>query len=148
MTKLAEEERALASRFEVKTSADSHFSWLRTRMSVERTLMSWVRTGTALIGFGFTIVQFFERLGGFQGVAPASRPYMARYIGLLLIGLGVAGVLVAIWQYRRMVDYLKHAYEPLAGIDRITGHTPLQAIALALVLIGIFAFFAVLVRAL
>ena len=31
-------------------------------MSMERTLMSWVRTGTALIGFGFTIVQFLERL--------------------------------------------------------------------------------------
>ncbi|MGH7173561.1 MAG: DUF202 domain-containing protein [Gemmataceae bacterium] len=24
--------------------------------------MSWVRTATALIGFGFTIVQFFDRL--------------------------------------------------------------------------------------
>lgn len=33
----------------------SHFSWLRTRLSVERTLMSWVRTAIALIGFGFTI---------------------------------------------------------------------------------------------
>ena len=43
-------------RFEIKTSAESHFSWIRTRLSVERTLMSWVRTGTALIGFGFTIV--------------------------------------------------------------------------------------------
>ena len=36
----------------------SHFSWLRTRLSIERTLMSWVRTSTALIGFGFTIFQF------------------------------------------------------------------------------------------
>jgi putative membrane protein len=148
MTNLAEREKALAARFEVKTNAESHFSWLRTRLSLERTLMSWVRTGTALIGFGFTIVQFFERLGSFEGVDPAARPQLSRYVGLLLIGLGVVGVLVSIWQYRQMVGYLKHGFEPLAGVDRITGHTPLQAIALALVLIGIFAFYAVLTRAL
>ena len=48
-------------RFEVRPTASDHFSWLRTRLSVERTMMSWVRTATALIGFGFTIVQFFSR---------------------------------------------------------------------------------------
>ena len=37
-------------RFEVKGDVASHFAWLRTRMSMERTLMSWVRTATALIG--------------------------------------------------------------------------------------------------
>jgi uncharacterized membrane protein YidH (DUF202 family) len=51
------------NRFAVRPTVDTHFSWLRTRMSTERTLMSWVRTATALIGFGFTIVQFFERFG-------------------------------------------------------------------------------------
>src|SRR5262249_43401590 len=45
-------------RFEVRVTADSHFAWLRTRLAVERTLMSWLRTAVALIGFGFTIVQF------------------------------------------------------------------------------------------
>jgi putative membrane protein len=48
-------------RFEVKVTAESHFSWLRTRMSIERTLMSCVRTGTALIGFGFTVFQVAAR---------------------------------------------------------------------------------------
>ena len=36
------------ARFEVRTTSDSHFSWVRTRLSLERTLMSWVRTGTAI----------------------------------------------------------------------------------------------------
>ena len=35
-------------RFEVRPTSDSHFGWLRTRLSVERTLMSWVRTSVAL----------------------------------------------------------------------------------------------------
>jgi putative membrane protein len=52
----------MAGRFEVRTTSDSHFDWIRTRLSLERTMMSWLRTATALIGFGFAIVQFFERL--------------------------------------------------------------------------------------
>jgi putative membrane protein len=44
-------------RFEVRVTADSHFGWIRTRLSPERTMMSWLRTATALIGFGFAIVQ-------------------------------------------------------------------------------------------
>ena len=55
----------------MKATASDHFSWLRTRLSVERTMMSWVRTATALIGFGFTIVQFFARIQDSPGVAPA-----------------------------------------------------------------------------
>ena len=50
-----------AGRFEVRVTSDSHFSWIRTRLSIERTMMSWIRTATALIGFGFAIVQFFVR---------------------------------------------------------------------------------------
>ena len=41
-------------RFAVKPTVSDHFSWIRTRLSVERTMMSWVRTAVALIGFGFS----------------------------------------------------------------------------------------------
>ena len=37
-------------------------------------MMAWVRTAVALIGFGFTIVQFFERFGGMEGVAAVRSP--------------------------------------------------------------------------
>ena len=134
-------------RFEVRPTADSHFSWLRTRLAIERTLMSWVRTCTALIGFGFTIVQFFERLPGMEGVAAALRPHMPRYLGLALIGSGVAGLLISVWQYRKLIDYLFADFGPLAGVPSVASRTPLLAVALALVLIGMFAFGAVLLRA-
>ena len=61
----------IPGRFEVRATASDHFSWLRTRLSVERTMMSWVRTATGLIGFGFAIVQFFDRMQQMPGVAPA-----------------------------------------------------------------------------
>jgi putative membrane protein len=93
-------------RFAVETSAESHFSWLRTRLSLERTAMSWVRTAAALIGFGFTIVQFFERLPGMSGVAPAILPEAPRYLGLALIAAGVLALCVSAWQYHWMTSYL------------------------------------------
>ena len=31
-------------RFEARATADSHFGWIRTLLSVERTMMSWQRT--------------------------------------------------------------------------------------------------------
>jgi len=135
-------------RFEVRATAESHFSWLRTRLSLERTLMSWVRTGVALIGFGFTIVQFFERLPKMSGVAPAILPEAPRYLGLALIGAGVLALIVSGQQYRWMLGYLRTGdFEPIAGVSRSPIQTPIYLITIVIILIGLFAFGAVLIRA-
>src|SRR5271154_4224556 len=106
-----------AGRFEVRTTSDSHFGWIRTRMALERTLMAWVRTSVALIGFGFTIVQFFQRFGGMEGVAPALRPQAPRQMGLALIGTGILALVISLWQYRRLVQYLwSSPFRPIAGL--------------------------------
>ena len=132
---------------EVRTTSDSHFAWIRTRLSLERTMMSWVRTSVALIGFGFTIVQFFERLHS-ESVAPALRPQAPRYLGLSLIAAGVITLLLSIWQYRAVARYLlSKPFEPIAGIQGVVRHTPLYAIAIAMIFIGLFAFGAVFIRA-
>ena len=134
-------------RFEVRATAESHFSWLRTRMSTERTIMSWIRTATALIGFGFTIVQFLEHLNHMEGVAPAHHPQAPRYLGLMLIGAGVVGSVVSLWEYRKLLRYLWSAeFAPIAGIEETPAPTLVPAIALVILLIGLFAFFAVLLR--
>ena len=65
---------SIPGRFEVRATASDHFSWLRTRLSIERTMMSWVRTASALIGFGFTIVQFFYRVQEMPGARPPIFP--------------------------------------------------------------------------
>ena len=38
-------------------------------MSLERTLMAWVRTATALIGFGFTLDDALAKMGEAAGGA-------------------------------------------------------------------------------
>jgi putative membrane protein len=139
-------------RFEVRVTSDSHFGWIRTRLSVERTLMAWMRTSVSLIGFGFTIVQFFQRLNGTEGAAPALRPQAPRQLGLALIACGVLGLVISLWQYRRIVKYLwSDQFRVLAGIDSkdmapIIAQSPVMAIVIAVAFIGVFAFGAVLMR--
>lgn len=134
-------------RFQAKASAESHFSWIRTRMSVERTLMAWVRTATALIGFGFTIVQFLQRLQDMQGVAPALRPQAGRFLGLSLIMAGVVALAIATWQYRVLIRYLwSPEFTAVAGVTEEPSWTPLLPVAIGMMLIGIFAFGAVFLR--
>lgn len=135
-------------RYDVETSVGNHFAWLRTRLAVERTLMAWVRTAMALIGFGFTIVQFFAHLQEMDGVAPAARPQMPRYLGLALIASGVFALLISGLQYRWVVRYhWQGEFRTLAGMREGRMQTPILLVGGALVVIGVVAFVAVLTRA-
>jgi putative membrane protein len=134
-------------RFTAKVSAESHFAWLRTRLSLERTMMSWIRTAVSLIGFGFTIVQFFERFGDMEGVAQAVRPEAPRFLGLGLIAAGSLALAISLWQYWWGIRYLwSEDFRAVAGVTKARFHTPVFAVAIVVGLIGIFAFVSVLTR--
>jgi putative membrane protein len=136
-----------ADRFAVRPTADSHFAWVRTRAGVERTMLAWIRTAVALIGFGFTIVQFFVRMQDIPGAKPALHPAAPQFLGLGLISCGVLALVISIWQYRWTIRYLwSGPYTPLAGMTNEGLQTPVVAIAVLLILVGLFAFFAVLLR--
>ena len=134
-------------RFTVKVAAESHFAWLRTRLAVERTILAWVRTAVSLIAFGFTIVQFFERVHDMPGTGPATFPHAPRYLGLALIFCGIASLVVALWEYRWTIKYLWSGdFAPIAGMTKEARKSPVIMVALVLLLVGIFAFFSVLFR--
>jgi putative membrane protein len=110
-------------------------------------MMSWIRTATALIGFGFAIVQFFVRFEQMPGTRPAVYPNAPRDLGLALILCGVLSLLISVWQYLWGIRYLwGETFAPIAGVTREGKHTPVIAIAVLLIGIGVFAFFAVLLR--
>ena len=142
----------VSRRFEVHASSDSHFAWLRTRLGLDRTLLAWVRTATALIGFGFTIVQFFERFGSMEGVAPPLNPGAPRYVGLALIAAGIFSLAIAVWQYRRGVRYLWSVpFRSLAGMSLLGTEdeetwAPALALAVFLMVVGIVSFVAIAIR--
>jgi putative membrane protein len=134
-------------RFDVKADATTHFAWLRTRMAAERTLMAWVRTSVSLIGFGFTIFQFFSRLSTMANVAQASEPHLARYVSLALIGAGTLGLGIALFEYQWLLRYLWGPdFRPVAGVTRDRWNTPVFAVTIFLMLIGLAAFVSVYLR--
>lgn len=122
-----------------------HLAWLRTIMALERTLDAWARTAAALIGFGFTIVQFFERFNQMQGVVPLKAPHLARYLGLLLTGIGTLALGAAIWQYQKAMKYLwGESFRGIAGVPKMRRLYPSLAVSVLLCLVGLFAFFSIL----
>ncbi|MGF1624265.1 MAG: YidH family protein [Alphaproteobacteria bacterium] len=142
-----DEAAQISSRFVVHATSDSHFSWFRTRLSLERTLMAWARTSVSLIGFGFTIVKFFEQLGDMPDALPASHPEAARYLGLAMIAAGVIGLIISMIQYRQVMKYLFHPqFATISGIHEKPGWTPLMLVSALLTLIGISAFISLVFR--
>jgi putative membrane protein len=135
------------ARFEVRVTADSHFAWLRTRLSVERTMMSWVRTAVSLIGFGFAIEQFFQRLQQTPGTQPVYLPDAPKYLGVALISCGVLALVISIWQYRWTSRYLSSGpFASVAGLKEGGIQSPIIAVAVLLTCIGLFALGAVLLH--
>ena len=136
-----------AGRFDVQPTASNHFSWLNSRLSVERTYLSWIRTGISLIGFGFTIVQFFQRM---QSISPNHedvRPGAPRDLGLALIATGIGALVVASIQYRRGLQYLwSPLFHNIAGIDDKPRWTPAGLSAYVLIFIGLAALVSVFVN--
>ena len=136
-----------ANRFEVHVTAETHFAWLRTRLAVERTMMAYLRTAVSLIGFGFAIVQFFQNFRQMPGDASARFPDAAWYLGLALIACGILAAVFSVMEYRWTLRYLwSGSYSAVAGLTREGKQTPLYAVSVVLILIGLFAFLAVLLR--
>jgi putative membrane protein len=144
---MSEDHQQGDSRFTVKVAAESHFAWVRTRLAVERTILAWIRTAVSLIAFGFTIVQFFERVQDMPGAGPATFPNAPRYLGLALILAGIGALIVSMWEYRWTIKYLWSGdYAQIAGLTKEGRNSPVIAVALVLLLVGIFAFFSVFLR--
>jgi putative membrane protein len=126
---------------------ETHLSWLRTRFSTERTLMSWVRTSTVMIAFGFTIFQFFDKLHEAPGLARPLLPDAPHVVSLSLIGIGVFGLILAIGDYRRMVAYLwSFEFKDFAGMAKAPRRTPVLSVAVLLTLVGVYTLVSLIIR--
>ena len=73
----------------------------RVQMAAERTILAWIRTGLALMAFGFVIARFTLVL---QSLGVETSPLLvvkATIIGVLLVCLGVATTAAAPQHYRK-----------------------------------------------
>ena len=93
------------TRAEVKSSSAS----LSDSLAAERTFLAWIRTGLALMGFGFVVARFGLFLQQIQFIqhAPSPQPYgLSLWFGTALIVLGVAVNLLSAWHHLRLVREL------------------------------------------
>jgi putative membrane protein len=82
---------------------------LRDYLAEERTFLAWIRTGIAIMGFGFVLAHF--------GIFP-DEPHLTRnasglqahelssWLGGALIAVGVSVNLFSAWRYMRLVSEL------------------------------------------
>lgn len=78
----------------------------RIRLAAERTLLAWIRTGLAMMGFGFVVARFALWLRAFAVSTPAeSRPgyHLSVWFGMALVLLGVLTNLTAARRHARYV---------------------------------------------
>ena len=80
-------------------------------LAAERTLLAWIRTGLALMGFGFVVARFGLFLQQLQVLqrSPAVHSYgLSLWFGTALIGIGVVVNGLAGWNHLRLVRDLDH----------------------------------------
>lgn len=79
---------------------------LRDYLAAERTLLAWIRTGLALMGFGFVVARFALFLNellkaGSSRSVPFPSYNLSLWFGIALIGAGVAVNVSAALHYNR-----------------------------------------------
>jgi putative membrane protein len=85
----------------------------RVYFAAERTMLAWLRTGIAVMAFGFVVARFglFLRLLRAQGGADVGHG-VSPYLGAALVGLGVVATAGGALQYRQYVASLPAADRP------------------------------------
>ncbi|NUP12630.1 MAG: DUF202 domain-containing protein [Polyangiaceae bacterium] len=96
-------------------------SFQRSRMSADRTMMSIIRTSLSLIGFGFTIYQFFGRLQTDKILSSAR--HAPRNFGLALVSLGLALLTLGIVYHLRYMGELRAERTMMTRQGLIHGET-------------------------
>ena len=102
-------------KFDVNTELAARrtgMAFQRTRLAEDRTLMAVIRTSLSLIGFGFTIFQFFQRLREQDVITRAAAP---RNFGVALVGLGIVMLVLGIGYHVQFMLGLRHLREVDAG---------------------------------
>ncbi len=110
-------------KFDVNTELAARrtgMAFQRTRLAEDRTLMAVIRTSLSLIGFGFTIFQFFQRLREQDVITRAAAP---RHFGVALVGLGIVMLVLGLGYHVQFMLGLRRLRESMREEGLIHGET-------------------------
>ncbi|MGA8567441.1 MAG: DUF202 domain-containing protein [Candidatus Binataceae bacterium] len=109
----------------------------RTRNSYENTMMSWIRTATSLITFGFSIYKFFQ----IEAPSEKQQNYLIgpREFALALVSIGLISLLLATLENRQNIRRL--------GAQHAGKQRSLSVLVAALIaILGLLALLAMIFR--
>ena len=134
------------------SSRRTALAFQRTRMSADRTLMAVIRTSLSLIGFGFTIYQFFRYLRESVGVTQLIRGEAPRKFSMALVMLGVVMLSLGIWKHIAFMIELRAERKTFADQGLIPGDDkfPISITlitATLLLMVGLIAIVGMVMRA-
>jgi uncharacterized protein (DUF302 family)/uncharacterized membrane protein YidH (DUF202 family) len=82
---------------------------LRDSLAAERTFLAWIRTGLALMGFGFVVARFglfLQQLQLIEHIPSAPTYGVSLWFGTALITTGVVVFLLSAWHHLRLIEEL------------------------------------------
>ena len=117
---------------------------LRDYLAIERTFLAWIRTGLALMGFGFVGARFglfLQQLQFFQHLSAAPSYGLSLWFGTALIGVGVLVFVFSTWNYLRLVRDLERGHtfgaRPSTQIISIALFLAIVGLAMAIYLLSV-----------
>jgi uncharacterized protein (DUF302 family)/uncharacterized membrane protein YidH (DUF202 family) len=113
-------------------------------LAAERTLLAWIRTGLALMGFGFVVARFglfLQQLQVMQRAGSAQTYGVSLWFGTAMIAVGVMVNVFSGWRHARLVRELdrgetEHSHSSTLGIS-VAFFLAIVGLAMAIYLLSI-----------